>query len=149
MVQSQAETVEAYLEELPEERRAVVGSVRDVILENLPDGWVEMMDYGMISYAIPLERYSDTYNKHPLGYIALASQKQYVSLYLMTVYGDPVTEAWFKERWDASGKPLNMGKSCVRFRTLDDLPLNLIRDVVRRTTPEDFIALYEASRRRK
>lgn len=148
MVRSNAETVEEYLAELPPDRREAIAAIRKVVLDNLPPGYEETMYFGMIGYVIPLERYPETYNKQPLGYVALASQKHYMSLYLMNVYGDSDTERWFKREYEASGKKLNMGKSCVRFKSLDDLPVNLIAKAVARTTTESYIETYEASRRR-
>ena len=147
MAQSKAESVEEYLAELSPERRSDVAAVREVILDNLPEGYEEAMQYGMISYIIPLEKYPVTYNKQPLAYASLASQKNYISLYLMNVYGHPENEQWFHERYRASGKKLDMGKSCVRFKRLADLPLDLIGEAIARTTPAKFIERYEASRR--
>jgi hypothetical protein len=104
------------------------------------------MNWGMLSYEVPLSRYADTYNGQPLPYAALASQKRYMSLYLNSVYGDPATERWFTDRYEASGKRLDMGKSCVRFKHLDDLPLDLIAETIARTPVDDFIRRYETSR---
>ena len=146
MVKSDAGTVQDYLDELPDDRRESVQAVRQVVLDNLPDGYEEMMLYGMIGWAIPLEVYPETYNGYPLAYASLGNQKNYMSLYLMNVYGDQVTEEWFKERYAASGKKLNMGKSCVRFKRADDLPLDLIGEVISRTPAEDYIRYYEQSR---
>ena len=147
MAQSNAQTVDAYLAELPPDRQEAIAAVRRVILDNLPLGYEETMYFGMIGYVIPLEKYPVTYNKQPLGYAALASQKNYMSLYLMNVYGDSATEQWFRDEYKASGKKLNMGKSCVRFKTLEDLPVDLIGKVIARTTAAEFIEKYEASRR--
>ena len=146
MVKSDAGTIQEYLDELPDDRRESMQAVRQVVLDNLPDGYEEMMLYGMIGWAIPLEVYPETYNGHPLAYASLGNQKNYMSLYLMNVYGDQVTEEWFKERYAASGKKLNMGKSCVRFKRVDDLPLDLIGEVISRTPAEDYIRYYEQSR---
>ena len=146
MVKSDAQSVEDYLDELPDDRRESMMAVRQVVLDNLPDGYEEMMLYGMIGWAIPLEVYPETYNGHPLAYASLGNQKNYMSLYLMNVYGDEVTEEWFKERFAASGKKLNMGKSCVRFKRADDLPLDLIGEVISRTPADDYIRYYERSR---
>jgi hypothetical protein len=148
MAQSSAETVEEYLAELPEERRKAIAAVRQVILEHLPKGYEETMQYGMIAYVVPLERYPETYNTHPLAYVALASQKNYMSLHLTNIYGDSEAERWFVDRYKETGKRLDMGKSCVRFRKLDDLPLDLVGDAVQRTSVEQFIKIYEASRRK-
>ena len=144
MARSNAKTVDAYLAELNPNRKAVMTQVRSAILERLPDGYQEAMQYGMISYVIPLETYPKTYNKQPLQYAALASQKNYMSLYLMNVYGDEDTERWFVEEYEKSGKKLDMGKSCVRFKTLDDLPMELIGDVIARTPVSVFLERYEA-----
>jgi hypothetical protein len=146
MVKSSASTPEAYIAELSPERREVITELRKVILDNLPEGYEEGMQYGMISYHIPLDRYPDTYNKQPLGAVALASQKNYMSLYLLDVCYDPATEQWFKDRFVDSGKKLNMGRSCVRFKKLDDLPLEVIGEAISRVSPEEFIRRYEASR---
>lgn len=148
MVRSRAESVEDYLNELPEERRAVVSAVRDVIVENLPTGYKESMNWGMISYAVPLERYPDTYNGQPLSYIGLAAQKNHYALYLMSVYQDTELADWLKAEFERAGKKYDMGKSCLRFRKLEDLPLDAIAEVVRRVPPDRLIASYEASRRR-
>ncbi len=146
MATSTAQTVEEYLNGLPAERRDAIAAVRGVILRNLPKGYQEGMQYGMISYCIPLSRYPRTYNGQALGVAALASQQNYMSLYLMSVYGDPATEEWFIRRFKESGKKLNMGKSCVRFKTLDDLPLEVIGEVIARVPVDEFIRRYEASR---
>lgn len=148
MGKSEAVTVEEYLNELPAERRTVVAAVRQLILDNLPAGYQETISWGMIGYSIPLARYPKTYNGQPLSYIALASHKSYISLYLMSVYGDPQQEAWLKDAFAAAGKKLDMGKSCLHFRKLDDLPLDVIAEVVASTPPDQYIARYEASRKR-
>ncbi len=149
MAQSEAETVEEYLAELSEDRRAAISTVRKVILDNLPTGYGETMQYGMIGYVIPLEDYPETYNGQALVYASLASQKNYMSLYLMNIYADPEAERWFVEQYKASGKKLNMGKSCVRFKKLEDLPVDLIGQAIARTPAVEFIERYETSRRRK
>lgn len=145
MVKSVATTVEEYLASLPPERLADVAAVRDVILANLPDGYVEEMSSGMPAYVIPLKDYPKTYNKQPLMYAALAAQKNYTSLYLMNVYGNPETERWFHNASAASGKKLDMGKSCLRFKQAGDLPLSLIGQVIASTPPAAYIARYEAA----
>ena len=146
MVQSEATTVEAYLAELPDDRRTAIKAVRNVIVEHLPAGFTEGMQYGMISYYIPLERYPDTYNQQPLSIAALANQKRYMSLYLMGIYANEDDSWWFREKWTLSGKRLDMGKSCVRFRKLDDVPLDVVGEAIARTSADDFIADYERSR---
>jgi hypothetical protein len=147
MPRSSAATVDEYLAELPEDRRAVVSAVRGVVVANLPDGYRETMAWGTITYCVPLERYPDTYNKQPLAYAALAAQKNYYAVYL-TAYMDPEQEAWLRREFAEAGKKLDMGKSCVRFRKLDDLPLDVIGRAIAATPPERFIELYEKARAR-
>ena len=142
-LKSNAKTVKEYISSLPSERLQAIEAVRKVILDNLPSGYIESLNWGMISYEIPLETYPNTYNKQPLQYAALASQKYYMSLYLMNTYWDKVIEEWFIEKYKASGKKLNMGKSCVRFKKLTDLPLDLIAETIARTSVDDFIRHYE------
>jgi uncharacterized protein YdhG (YjbR/CyaY superfamily) len=146
MVSSNAETVDQYLDELDEDRRTQLVEVRDTIVNNLPDGYVESMNWGMITYEVPLGTYPDTYNKKPLMYAALASQKNHMAVYLTTVYGDDETKQEFEERYRATGKKLDMGKSCVRFKSIEQLPLELIGEVIAGTEVEDFIGIVEAAR---
>jgi hypothetical protein len=146
MVSSTATTAEEYLASLPEDRREAVRAVRQVVLDNLPDGFEEGMSHGMLAWYLPLERFGDTYNGEPLGLAGIASQKNYMSLYLLTVYGDPKEEAWFRKRYAASGMRLDMGKSCVRFKRLEELPLDVIGETIARVDMESFIAHYEDSR---
>ena len=148
-VQSDATTVEDYLAELPGERRETIEAVREVILQHLPEGFVEGMQYGMIGYYLPLERYRDTSNQEPLAIAALSSQKRYMSLYLMGIYGNEDDAWWFREKWTLSGKRLDMGKSCVRFRKLDDVPLDVVGAAIERTSPQALIADYERARAAK
>ena len=142
-------TFEEYLSGLPEERRPMVEEVRDVILAHLPDGYVETVTPGMLLYEVPLETYPDTYNKRPLGYVAVASQKQYVSLYLMALYAQPDRAAEFERAYRATGKRYDVGKSCVRFRRLDDLPLDLVGDAIASLSVEEYVALAEAAKRNR
>ena len=147
MARGGVSTVGAYLAGLPAERREAIASVRRVILKHLPPGYEETMQYGMISYVVPRSRLSNTYNSLPLAIASLASQKSYMSLYLMAVYGDPPTASWFGRRFAESGKKLDLGKSCVRFRGVEDLPLDVIGEAIARVPVDRFVALYEASRR--
>ncbi|MCW5805066.1 MAG: DUF1801 domain-containing protein [Deltaproteobacteria bacterium] len=144
MASSAAATVDAYLAELPEDRRAALTAVRAVVNAHLPAGYVEGMQYGMIGWCVPLSRYPDTYNGQPLAIASLASQKQYMALYLVGVYGDRDLEAWFRRAFAASGKKLDMGKSCVRFKTLDALPLDVIGQTIAKVPVDAFLARYEA-----
>lgn len=146
MAKSEAATVEEYLDELPEERREVVARVREVILRNLPRGYRETMNWGMVCYEVPLENYPDTYNGQPLGYAALAAQKNYVALHLMCAYQDSELEKKLREGFARAGKKLDMGKSCIRFKRLEDLPLEVIGEAVASTPPEKFIEQYEKGR---
>ena len=135
-----------YMASLPDDRREHVAAVAKVVRDNLPDGFEEGMLYDMIGWYVPLERFGDTYNGQPLGLAGLASQKNYISLYLNSVYGDRETEAWFRERYAASGKKLNMGKSCLRFRRVEDVPLDVVAETIARVDLESFIAHYEEAR---
>jgi uncharacterized protein YdhG (YjbR/CyaY superfamily) len=144
MVSSKATTVAKYLAELPPDRRAAIAKVRETILANLPEGYEEGMQFGMIGYCVPLSRFPNTYNGQPIGIAALASQKQYMALYLMSVYGDPKTEAWFRDAFAKAGKKLDMGKSCVRFKKLEDLPLDVIGQTIARVSVDQLIAQVEA-----
>jgi hypothetical protein len=148
MPPSSAPTIKQYLEALPEDRRVVVKKVRDVIRRHLPPGYRETINWGMITYAIPLERYPNTYNGQPLCYAALAAQKNHFAVYLMAAYGDAKQAAWLKEQFTKAGRKLDMGKSCVRFRKIEDLPLDVIGQFIARTPPETYIRMYEASRKK-
>jgi hypothetical protein len=145
MIQKAAQSVEDYLQSLPEDRREVVSAVRDVIVHNLPDGYRETASGGMITYCVPLERFPNTYNKQPLSYVALASQKNHLALYMMGAYGDPAQAKRIEDGFARAGKKLDMGKSCIRFRKLDDLPLDVIGEAVARMPPEELIALHDAA----
>ena len=147
MVRSNAATVEEYLAELPPDRAEVIGTVRGTILERLPAGYEETMNWGMISYQIPLSRSPTTYNGQPLGIAALAAQARYYALYLNAVYTTPALERKLRDAYAATGKKLDLGKSCLRFRNLERLELGVVGDILAAVTPEQHIAVYEASRR--
>lgn len=147
-MKSSATTVEEYLNELPPERREVVARVRETVLKHLPRGYVETMRWGMISYEIPLSVFSPTYNGQPLSYAALAAQKNYYALYLMGVYGDPSTEARLRDGFQKAGKKLDMGKACLRFRKLEDLPLEVIGATISGLAPAELIDRYQKVQRR-
>ena len=106
---------------------------------------VALLDANVISYVVPLERYPDTYNGQPLQSVALANQKQYVSLYLMGIYGDPAERDWFVDSWKATDRELDIGKSCVRFRKVEDVAFDVIAEAVSRVTPQQLIAAHEAA----
>ena len=147
MVKNKATSVAEYLKSLPEERRAVVSTVRDVIVKHLPKGYQETINWGAISYEIPLERFPDTYNGQPLSYFGLAAQKNHYALYAMCAYGDGKWRAWLRSEFKKAGKKLDMGKACIRFKKLEDLPLDVIAQLVASATPEEYIARYEAGRK--
>ncbi len=149
MVRSDAATVEDYLTELSDDRRHAIEAVRETILDNLADGFVEAMNWGMIAYEVPLETFPDTYNGQPLMYAALAAQKNHMAVYLTTVYADGEVEGWFRKRYRATGKKLDMGKSCVRFRELEQLPVELIGEVIGRTSVDEFLAKYGDAMRKR
>ncbi len=145
---SKATTVDEYLAELPADRRTAIQAVRQVILKNLCQGFEEGMQYGMIGYFVPHRLYPAGYHtdpKQPLPFVSLASQKNYMSVYLMCLYTDSQQEHEFRKRWAETGKKLDMGKSCVRFKKLEDLPLEIIGEAVARVTVKDHIAIYEAA----
>lgn len=148
MASSTASTVAEYLASLPAERRASIAAVRKTIRRHLPAGYREVMNWGMISYEVPLRRYPDTYNGRPLCYAGLAAQKNHLALYLTSVYQDPRQLGWLKAAFAKAGKRLDMGKACVRFKSADDLPLAAIGQVIAGTPVETFITRYEKSRRK-
>lgn len=145
-MQSNATTVEQYMKELPADRRAAISAVRKVILANLPKGYVECMGYGMIGYVVPHSLFPAGYHcnpRLPLPFANLASQKNHLALYLMTLYGHPETECWFRQAWLAAGKKLDMGKCCVRFKRLEDVPLDVVGQIIARVPVKDYIARVE------
>jgi hypothetical protein len=146
---SKSSAVNAYLEALPAQRREVLSTVRDVVVRNLPKGYEESMNYGMINYTVPLERYPDTYNGQPLCYAGLAAQKNHFSLYLLGAYGDPRQVKKIETEFKKRGLKLDMGKSCLRFRKLEDIPLDVVGEMIASTPPADFIKTYEKSRKKK
>ena len=145
-MQSKAKTVQQYLSELPNDRLEAIDAVREVILDNLPEGFEEAMNWGMITYQVPLERYPDTYNKKPLMMAALASQKNHMAVYLTGVYADADSRARFTTAYQATGKRMDIGQSCVRFRKLEDLPLELIGEAIAEYSVDEFIELNERIR---
>lgn len=143
MVQSKATNVEDYLNELPEDRRVIISNIRGKILENLPNGYEETMNWGMISYEIPLERYPDTYNGQPLGVASIASQKNHLAIYLMGCYMVPEQTKKLLKAFDQMGIKPNMGKSCIRFTKLEKIPLDTIIELIRDFPVDDYIQHYE------
>ena len=142
-MRSNAKTVDEYLSALPDDRRAAISEVRETILENLPRGYEETMNWGMISYEVPLGKYPDTYNGQPLMYAALASQKNRMAVYMTGIYMSEEGRQEFEKAYKATGKRLDVGKSCVRFKKLDDLPLELIGEYIAAWDVEAFVARCE------
>ena len=143
MMQSKANTVKQYLNELPNDRKKAISIVRQTILENLPDGYDEVMNWGMITYEVTLETYPNTYNGKPLMYAALASQKNHMAVYLMGCYMEPEVRNEFEKAYKKSGKRFDAGKSCIRFKKIDDLPLDLLGKTIASMDVNEFIELVE------
>lgn len=148
-MRSSAPTVKKYLAGLPEERRKAIEAVRQVILKNLPNGYEETMNWGMITYQVPLKTYPDTYNGKPLMYAALAAQKNHMALYLTAIYMDEEASREFEAAYRATGKRYDVGKSCVRFRKLEDLALDLIGESVASLQVNEFVERAKKARLRK
>ena len=147
-MRSDATSVDEYLNGLPEDRRSMLAELRKLILENLPKGYRESLSFGMICYGIPLERYPDTYNGQPLGYVSLASQKNHCALYLIGAYMDPAQAAAIADGFAKAGKKLDMGKSCMRFKKMDDLALDVVSKAISSMPVERYIELYEGVRQK-
>ena len=150
-MQSTATSPTEYLASLPDERRPVITAMREVILKNLPKGFQEQMSYGMLGYVVPHSLYPAGYHcdpKLPLPFLGLGSQKNYISLYHMCMYDGPLLN-WFREQWpNYTKKKLDMGKCCIRFKKPEDVPLELIGQLVSKVTPEEWIGYYEANFKR-
>jgi hypothetical protein len=149
MAKSAAQSPDQFVRSLPQDRRAAIETVRKVILDNLPQGYEESFIAGMLMYSVPLKRLPDTYNGHPLCYAALASQKNYMSVYLMSAYGDKGTDQWLRTEFKRRGKKLDMGKSCIRFKSVDDLPLDVIGEAIAKVPIDAWIKMYQQSRARE
>lgn len=145
MVSSTTTTPADYLASLPEDGRKIISAIRDIILANLPVGYQETMNWGMLSYEIPLETYPNTYNKKALSYIGLAAQKNYNSLYLMAIYQNSEDYQELMEAFAEMGVKPDLGKSCIRFKRLEQLPLDTIARLISKTSVADYIQMYETS----
>ena len=141
-------TVSKFLAALPEDRRPDIDRVRDVIRRHLPKGYEEVVSKNRLVYQVPFERYSDTYNGHPLWYAALASEKSYLSLHLMPIYGDMTLAKRLDDGFRAAGKKINRGKACIRFATADDLALDVIGEIVGSIPIDRWVEIAKSSRRR-
>jgi len=147
-MQSKATTVEDYLAELPDDRRMALEVVRQVIRANLDKDYEEGIQYGMIGYYVPHHIHPAGYHcdpKQPLGFAGLASQKNYMSLYMMCVYGNNPLTTWFQTEWKKTGKKLDMGKACIRFKKVEDLALDVIGEAIRRMPATKYIEICEAT----
>jgi hypothetical protein len=139
-------TVDDYIDSLPEERRIAIRAVREAVNAKLPPGYEEGVVYGMIAWFVPFTRLAETYNGQPLCVASLGAQKSHMALYLMSVYGDPALNEWFAKAWKATGKKLDMGKSCIRFKKLDDVALDVVTEAISRVGVDQYVAAYEKSR---
>ena len=147
MQNKSATTPEQYIDDLPADRREAIAKVRSVVKKNLPKGYAEFVSWGMLNYGVPLTKFANTGNGQPLCYAALAAQKNYCSLYLMSVYGDKKQEARLRDGFKAAGKKLDMGKSCLRFKKVDDLVPEAIGKLIAKMPPDAYIEHFEASRK--
>jgi len=151
-MQSKAATVDDYLKEIPEERQAAMKKLRAVIKKNIPKGFKESMGYGMMGYSVPHSKYPAGYHCNPadpLPFMGIASQKNFIAIYHMGIYADPRLLKWFTDAHaKTSPKKLDMGKSCIRYKKMEDIPFDLIGDLASKMTPDDWIALYEKNLKR-
>lgn len=149
-MKSDAKTVEQYLDALPEDRREAIAAVRRVVLKNLPKGYEEGMQYGMIGYFVPHSLYPAGYHcdaSQPVPFASIASQKNHMAIYMMCIYSDPAHLEWFVDAWKKSGNRLDMGKGCVRFRKLENVPLDVVGQAIRRVPVKNFLEHYESTLR--
>lgn len=150
-MQIKAETADAYVEQLPLERQAVITKLREVIKENLPEGFEETTGSGMIGYVVPYSIYPPGYHckpQQPLPFIGLASQKHFIAVYHMGLYADEALLEWFLDAYAQScDTKLDMGKSCIRFNKMDQIPYGLIGELCTKMTPDQWIMRYESMRK--
>ncbi len=150
---TKVESVSEYIDQLPADRKSVIQKLRTVISENLPDGFSECISYGMIGYVVPHSIYPGGYHVDPslpLPFINLASQKSHVALYHSGVYADTELLEWFTQEYPKhASRKLDMGKSCIRFKKMDDIPYKLIGELVRKMSVEQWVTLYEETVKRK
>lgn len=147
-MQSKATTPQEYIDSLPEERKEIMSNLRTIILKNLPEGFEECMNYGMLGYVVPHSKYPEGYHcdtTKPLPFMNLASQKNSINFYHMGIYSDPKLLEWFKTEYPkhASNK-LDMGKSCIRFKNINKIPVALLGELVSKMTADQWIAKYES-----
>ena len=151
-MQSKATTVDQYIDELPEDRKKAVAELRKVIKKNIPKGFKEEMGYGMAGYVVPHSKYPAGYHcdpKMPLPFIGFASQKNFIAVYHMGIYADPDLLNWFTTEYPKYSKTkLDMGKSCIRFKKPENIPYQLLGELVSKMSPDDWISLYETNLKR-
>lgn len=151
-MQYKASNVEEYIEQIPDERKEVFSKLRKTILENLPTGFQEAISYGMIGYVVPHSLYPSGYHcdpKLPLPFISIASQKNFIGFYHMGIYAKKELLDWFVSEYPKHCKTkLDMGKSCIRFKKMENIPYNLIAELCTKMTPEEWITLYETNVKR-
>lgn len=143
-----AKTVQEYLDNLPEDRRETLLAIRKVILANLDKDYEEGIQYGMIGYFVPHRVFPPGYHcdpKQPLPFAGIASQKNHLALYLMCVYGSTELDTWFRDAWTKTGKKLDMGKGCVRFKKLSDVPLDVVGETIKRVPTKKYVETYQAT----
>lgn len=146
---SEAKTPDAYIEGIPEDRREVFAKMRDIINENIPDGFEETMGYGHFGWSVPHSVYPAGYHcnpKDPLPFLGLASQKNFIALYHMGIYANPDLLAWFQDAWaKASPRKLDMGKSCIRFKKPEHIPIKLIGELASKVSVAEWVQTYEST----
>ena len=152
-MQYKADSPEDYITQLPEERRPVIAKIRNTILDNIPDGFEEQISYGMLGFVVPHSKYPSGYHCDPtlpLPFINLASQKNFIALYHSGIYADPKIHDWFVTEYPKHCKrKLDMGKSCIRFKSMNDIPYELIGELCSKMTVDEWIELYEKNTKRK
>jgi hypothetical protein len=147
-IRSGAATVQEYLDGLSPEKREVIVAARKLVLKHIPEGYAEFMSWGVINWGIPLSEFADTYNGHPLGYVALGAQKNHNALYLLgcsshPLFGEGPQKNFLRDAFKKAGKRFDMGQACLRFTSLDDLELDAVGTVIASTTPAQFLANYK------
>lgn len=147
MIKSNATSVNEYLNELPADRKKEISIVRAHIIKSLNKGFAESMSWGMINYEVPLKTFAETYNGKPLMFAALASKKNHMALYLTTLYTNPETKDWLQHKFEEAGLKLDMGESCIRFKSANDLPLEVIGELISKTTVDSFVSYFKRKRK--
>ena len=152
-MQYDAKTPDEYIDGLPEDRKLAISALRKVIKDNLPKGFKETIGYGHLGWVVPHEMYPPGYHcdpKQPLPFLGIASQKNFIALYSMAIYSLPEQLEWFRTEWPKhTSRKLDMGKSCIRFKKMDDIPLKLIGELASQVTPREWVEIYEKSRDEK